>query len=149
LGPEGHEVLLRPHGDVVVVPLARGTGFFTLPTLGLRPRVLPVGHGLPRGLGLANVPPGRLTLLLGSHVLPPLPQRNPPAGPTPVSFPFHPKSRGIKGKEVQTTCRIPGAVVGRTRSRFRRQAVRPEVKLYRRAAAKAAACPSRGNILPP
>src|SRR5262249_24679120 len=48
-------------------------GFLPLAAFGLRPGVLPVRHGLPRGLGLANVLPGRLALLLRSHAPPPVP----------------------------------------------------------------------------
>src|SRR5581483_7369018 len=67
LGPERLELVLRPHPDAVVIALAAGARLVALASLRLRPGVLLVRHGLPRGLRLAGVPPGRLTLLLRSH----------------------------------------------------------------------------------
>src|SRR4051794_22851381 len=67
LGAERHEVPLRPHGDVVIISFGTGTGLLALPALRLRLGMLSARHGLPGGLGLANVPSGRCTLLLGCH----------------------------------------------------------------------------------
>src|SRR5207244_900789 len=70
----------------------RGTGLLPPPAFGLRPGMLLVRHRPPRSLSLADVSPGRLTLLLGRHDSPPFRMRsdgqagpiNAPRGTTPV-----------------------------------------------------------------
>src|SRR5438094_638919 len=47
-------------------------GLFPPAALRLGPGVFGVRHPLPRGLGLLDVPPGRLALLLGCHDPPPV-----------------------------------------------------------------------------
>src|SRR5205823_5145220 len=72
LGAEGDELVLRPHLNAVALAPALRAGLLPPAALRLGPGVFGVRHPLPRGLGLLDVPPGRLALLLGCHDPPPV-----------------------------------------------------------------------------
>src|SRR5262249_27895144 len=71
LGAERRELVFGPHADVEILSTPLRAGLHALAAFGLRPAVLPAGHGFPGGLGFPNIFACRGSLFLRGHLPPP------------------------------------------------------------------------------